>query len=99
MQWLILGIFVGIFMGGSQALARSIFSVMTPKKHSGEFFGFFGLVGRASAVFGPLIYGAMAGLMDQRIGILAILILIIAGTLLLRKVDIEAGKKTAIAKN
>ena len=41
----------------------------------------------------------MAGLMDQRIGILAILILIIAGTLLLRKVDIEAGKNTAIAKN
>ena len=99
MQWLILGIFVGIFMGGSQALARSIFSVMTPKKHSGEFFGFFGLVGRASAVFGPLLYGSMAGLIDQRVGILAILILIIAGTLLLKKVDIEAGQRTAISKN
>ena len=77
----------------------SIFSVMTPKKHSGEFFGFFGLVGRASAVFGPLLYGAMAGLIDQRVGILAILVLIIAGTLLLKKVDIEAGQRTAISKN
>ena len=52
-QWLLLGAMVGLVLGGSQALARSLFAYMTPENRSAEFFGFFGFIGRASAVSGP----------------------------------------------
>ena len=51
-QWLALGASVGLVLGGSQALARSLFAQITPEARSGEFFSFFGFVTRASAVLG-----------------------------------------------
>ena len=40
-QFLLLGVFGGFVMGGSQALARSLFAFIIPDSKSGEFFGFF----------------------------------------------------------
>ena len=40
LQWLFLGVVVGLVLGGSQALARSLFAYMTPESRSAEFFGF-----------------------------------------------------------
>ena len=51
-QWLLLGVGVGLVMGGSQALARSLFAQIVPHTRSGEFFSFFGFMGRVSSVFG-----------------------------------------------
>lgn len=31
-QWLLLGVIVGLVLGGSQALARSLFAYMTPRE-------------------------------------------------------------------
>jgi UMF1 family MFS transporter len=95
-QWLLLGIFVGVVMGGSQALARSIFAYITPESRSGEFFGFFGFISRASAVFGPIIYVLFTSVYDTRTAIFAILSIILVGTVLLRWVDVEKGRKIAI---
>lgn len=99
MQWIILGAFVGIFLGGSQALARSIFSVMTPVTRSAEFFSFFGFIGRVSSVFGPLLFTLTTGFFDQRLGVFTILILIFSGYILLFKIDVEKGKTTAIEED
>ena len=95
MQWLTLGTMVGLVLGGSQSLARSFFSYMTPQSRSGEFFGFFGFVSRTSAVFGPMLYILITGILDTRVAIAAILVLILIGTYLLRYIDSEAGKIAA----
>ena len=94
-QWLMMGVLVGLVLGGSQALARSLFAYMTPESRSAEFFGFFGFVGRASAVFGPTLYLLVTGIYDTRAAILAILIIIAVGTLLLQRVDTEEGRAVA----
>ena len=78
------GVFVGIFMGGSQALARSHFASLIPSDKSGEFFGYFATVGRISTVLGPLLYFLAVGALNQRFGVFVILILIIVGTVLLK---------------
>ena len=83
-QWIFLGVFVGMFMGGSQALARSHFAALIPTNKSGEFFGYFATVGRISTVLGPLLYFLAVGALNQRFGIFVILMLIIAGTILLK---------------
>ena len=66
-QWLLLGTLVGWVIGGSQALARSLFAQITPQHRSGEFFSFFGFIGRASSVFGPTVYIAATALFDTRV--------------------------------
>ncbi len=91
LQWIILGISVGLVMGGSQALARSLFAQITPDTRSGEFFSFFGFMSRASSVFGPMLYVVVTAMFDTRMAVASILSIIIAGTGILRWVDVEKG--------
>ena len=94
-QWLLLGLFVGIVIGGSQALARSLFSQITPDSRSGEFFSFFGFMTRASSVFGPTLYVFATAVFDTRVAVVSILLLIAAGTVVLRWVNVEEGARVA----
>lgn len=98
-QWLILGVMVGCVLGGSQALARSLFSQITPQSRSGEFFAFFGFMSRASAVFGPTLYIAATAAFDTRVAVTMILLIIVAGTIVLRWVDVESGARVAVAED
>jgi len=96
-QWLLLGVNVGLVMGGSQALARSLFSQISPETRSGEFFSFFGFMNRASSVIGPILYILVTGVLDTRSAVFSILLLIVGGTIVLKWVDVDQG--ILIAKN
>jgi len=98
-QFLLLGVFAGALLGGSQGLARSMFGQMVPETRSAEFFGFFGFFGKVAALLGPLIYMIMTLWFDSRVGIFALSILIIAGVIILRKVDVEDGIAVAKAED
>ncbi len=98
-QWLFVGVFVGAIIGGSQALARSLFSQITPTVRSGEFFSFFGFMSKASAVFGPLLYVSVTSALDTRAAITSVALLILVGSVLLRWVDVAAGRATAAAED
>ena len=98
-QFLLLGLFLGLVMGGSQALARSLFAYITPETRSGEFFGFFGFSGRLATVTGPLLYGTIAVLYDARVGALSLLVLIIVGAALLWRLDVDAAREVAVAED
>ena len=98
-QFLLLGVFAGALLGGSQGLARSMFGQMVPETRSAEFFGFFGFFGKVAALLGPLIYALMTIWFDSRVGIFALSILIIAGVIILRKVDVEDGIAVAKAED
>ncbi len=96
-QWLILGTLVGLIIGGSQALARSLFAQITPPSRSGEFFAFFGFMSRATSVVGPILYILATSFIDTRAAVTAILLLIAAGALLLKRVNVEEGARAAQA--
>ena len=98
-QFLLLGVFAGALLGGSQGLARSMFGQMVPETRSAEFFGFFGFFGKVAALLGPLIYALMTVWFDSRVGIFALSLLIIAGVIILRKVDVEDGIAVAKAED
>lgn len=56
-QFWVLAILVATSQGGIQALSRSIFGKMIPDKaRSGEFFGFYDIFGRFSAIMGPSVF-------------------------------------------
>ena len=94
-QWLLLGVLVGCIIGGSQALARSLYAQITPERRSGEFFSFFGFISRASSVLGPTIYIVATAVFDTRVAVTSILLIIIAGTIVLRWVDVAEGARVA----
>ncbi len=84
----LLAALVGLVQGGVQALSRSIYGRMIPAQEAGEFFGIFNLMGKFSAIAGPLLVGWVSVTTGEpRWSILVILAFILGGGLLLRRVD------------
>ena len=95
-EFYLLAIGVGLVMGGTQALTRSLFASMVPAHKSGEFFGLFGVLERFSAVLGPLCFGlAIEWSGSRRAGVLPLIGFFVLGALLLACVDVEAGRRAA----
>jgi UMF1 family MFS transporter len=93
----LLAIMVGMVQGGSQAVARSIFSRLVPQKQSAEFFGFLSVSSKFSSSFGPFVFGIVGQLTgNARYGILALLVFFVGGILLLLKVNLVKGEREAI---
>jgi UMF1 family MFS transporter len=85
-QFYALAISVGLVQGGVQSLSRSYYARLVPTGRAGEFFGFYNMLGKFAAILGPALTGVVTLISgSQRIGILSILILFIAGTLLLSR--------------
>ena len=62
-QFWVLAILVATSQGGIQALSRSMFGKMIPdKSRSGEFFGFYDIFGKFSAIMGPSLVGFTSAL-------------------------------------
>nr|AIF02529.1 major facilitator permease superfamily protein (UMF1) [uncultured marine group II/III euryarchaeote KM3_157_F12] len=95
MQWIILGLFVGCAMGSAGAQARSMFSQLTPKTRTSEFFGFFGFLGKSAAMIGTFLYGIASTAAGSRVAILTVTIVILIGTYLTSRVDLEEGIRVA----
>ncbi|MBJ14010.1 MAG: hypothetical protein CMB70_01385 [Euryarchaeota archaeon] len=95
LQWIILGMFVGVAMGSAGAQARSMFSQLVPETRTSEFFGFFGFLGKSAAMIGTFLYGIASSVFDSRVAILTITIVILAGTYLTSRVDLEEGIRVA----
>ena len=92
----VLAILIGLFMGGIQALSRSLYTRIIPPEKSAEFFGFYNMLGKFAAIIGPALMGTIALVTGSaRLGILSILLLFILGAFFLNKVDIEEGKRLA----
>ncbi|MDZ4723182.1 MAG: MFS transporter [candidate division Zixibacteria bacterium] len=51
-----MGSLVGILLGGLWTTTRPMLAELVPKEELGRFFGLFAVTGRASAIFGPLIW-------------------------------------------
>ena len=83
---------VGMVQGGSQAVARSIFSKLVPQKQSAEFFGFLSVSSKFSSSFGPFVFAIVGQITGSaRYGILALLVFFIGGIYLL--LTSEFGKR------
>lgn len=90
---------VGLVQGGAQALSRSIFGRMVPENKKGEFFGFYGISSKFSAVFGPFVFGFIGQITgNNRFGILSLIVFFIAGILILSFVNVEKGAEAARKK-
>ena len=96
--WLfVVACIAGICLGGTWASDRPLMLRLTPPGRVGEFYGLYGMVGRFSAVTGPLLWGATTWLVVERSGmpvitgeafaILSLLAMVIVSFFILRRVS------------
>jgi len=87
---------VALVMGGTQALSRSLFSVMIPEGKEAAFFSFYELSERGTSWVGPFLFGLINQLFGGlRYGILSLIVLFVSGLLVLLFVDVEKAKAQA----
>lgn len=97
LHFYILAFMVGVVQGGSQSLARSIYSRLVPAHKTSEFFGFMSLSGKVSAALGPAVFGFTAAVTGtSRLAILSVLIFFVAGIWMLTRVNLAKGEAEAL---
>jgi len=79
-----LAFLVGTVQGGIQAISRSTFGQLIPPENSGEYFGFFEIFGRFSAIIGPGLYAMILAITGRpSVSILGIVAVFVIGLVIL----------------
>ncbi|MEV4657400.1 MFS transporter [Micromonospora sp. NPDC049301] len=88
--FMVLGAAIGLVLGGSQALSRSLFSQLIPAGKEGEYYGFYEISDKGTSWLGPLAFGLVFQLTaSYRVGLVSLLIFFVVGFLLLLAVPIR----------
>jgi len=96
----VLALLVALFQGGTQALSRSMFASLVPRRQVSELFGFYSVSEKLAGVVGPLLFAGVTQLMGGgRMATLTLLPLFVGGAWLLTRVDLERGARLAEADN
>ena len=89
-QFFILGVFIALVMGGSQAISRSLFAQMIPNGKEAEFFSFYEISERGTSWIGPLVFGLANQIFGTlRYAILSLIFFFIMGLILLPFVNVS----------
>ena len=88
--FMLLGVAIGLVLGGSQALSRSLFSQMIPEGKEGEYYGFYEISDKGTSWLGPLAFGLVFQLTNSyRIGIVSLVVFFVVGAILLALVPVR----------
>jgi MFS transporter, UMF1 family len=91
-----LAVLVALFQGGTQALSRSMFASLAPRRQLSELFGFYSVSEKMAGVVGPLLFGLVAQWSGKgRFAVLTLLPFFLIGAWLLLTVDLERGARRA----
>jgi UMF1 family MFS transporter len=94
--FLLLGAAIGLVLGGTQALARSYFSLLIPRGKEAEYFSFYHAMERGTSWFGTLVFGLVYQFTGSyRPAVFALVVFFVIGGLLLMRVDTERGIREA----
>ena len=99
LQFWILGGFIALVMGGTQAVSRSLFANMIPPGKEAEFFSIYEVSERGTSWLGPLAFGLVNQISGSlRPAIASIILFFVVGLFLLLRVDVrraiaESGNK------
>jgi UMF1 family MFS transporter len=90
--FLLLAAAIGIVLGGSQALSRSLYSLLIPRGREAEYFSLYQACERGTSWFGTLVFGLTFQLTDSyRYAIIAVVGFFVLGLVLLSRVDVRGG--------
>ena len=90
--FLVLAVVIGIVLGGTQALSRSLFSQLIPRGREAEYFSLYQACERGTSWLGTLTFGLVHQLSGSyRPAIISLIVLFVVGLAILVRVDPRRG--------
>ncbi|MCH6163998.1 MFS transporter [Streptomyces marispadix] len=87
---------IGLVMGGSQALSRSLYAQLVPAGKEAEFFSLYEVSDRGTSWLGPLVFGLAYQLTESyRAAIISLVVFFVVGFVLLLRVPVERAAAAA----
>ncbi|MEP7369679.1 MAG: MFS transporter [Dermatophilaceae bacterium] len=87
-----LAVLIGVVLGGSQALSRSMYSQLIPRGREAEFFSLYQAMERGTSWFGTLVFGLVHQFTHSyRWAIIALILFFAVGGILLSRVRMREG--------
>jgi MFS transporter, UMF1 family len=97
MFW-IFGLILTLWVGPAQASSRSFMARLAPVGREGEMFGLYATTGRAASFLAPALFALFSGLFSDRIGIVGIALVLLAGTLALAGVKSPPRQQVQVSE-
>jgi MFS transporter, UMF1 family len=92
-DFMVLGAIIGIVLGGTQALSRSLYSRLIPAEHAASYFSLYEIFDKGSSLIGPLVVGVvLQQTKSYRIAVVSLSIFFVIGIILLSRVH-ESSKR------
>lgn len=86
----VLAALIGLVLGGSQALSRSLFSQMIPRAQEAQYFAVYEIAERGTSWIGTFLFGLSLTITGSyRTSILALIVFFIVGGLILTQVNVR----------
>ena len=99
-EFFVMAAVIALILGGSQALSRSLYSLMIPKGREAEYFSLYEVSDKGTSWLGPLLFAlALQFTKSYRLAILSLIVFFVLGLAALARVDVrraalEAGNET-----
>lgn len=91
-QFFALGFVIGLVLGGSQALSRSLFSHLIPQGREAEYFSLYQITERGTTWLGTFIFGlTLQWTGSYRAAIVSLIVFFVSGSVLLAMVNVRRG--------
>lgn len=91
-----LALAIGVVLGGTQALARSLFSQLIPRGKEAAYFGLYEISERGTSWLGAFLFGlSLQWTGSYRVAILSLVVFFVAGAIVLARVDLRAAIREA----
>ncbi|MCQ4080092.1 MFS transporter [Streptomyces sp. RB6PN25] len=91
---------IGMVLGGSQALSRSLFSQLVPRGKEAEYFSVYQVSDRGTSWVGPLLFGLAFQLTGSyRAAIVSLVVFFVAGFVLLARVPVGRAVAEAAVRD
>lgn len=85
---------VGLVLGGTQALSRSLYGTMIPEEASAEFYGFYSVFSKFASIWGPITFAFVNQVTgSSRNAILSLIVFFAIGFVLLAMVNVEQAQR------
>jgi UMF1 family MFS transporter len=96
LAFMALGLLLGIVLGGSQALSRSLFSQLIPHGKEAEYFGLYEISDKGTSWLGPFLFGFIYSLTGSyRYAIFSLVVFFVVGFIALRLIPIRRAIELA----
>jgi len=87
---------VALIMGGSQALSRSLYSIMIPRGREAEYYSLYEVSDKGTSWLAPLLFGLTLQFTGSyRFAILSLVVFFVGGLVLLMRVDVARAEAEA----